>query len=76
MLNSVPLHSHVVLVRPIVDKKANSWKAPWTKRIALQSLHWAHALNADRRFRPVAAAPKPYAGLKFGIRAVVYERVR
>lgn len=76
MLNAVPLHHHVMLVRPIVDKKSNSWKAPWTKRIGRQSRHWAQALNADRRFRPVAAAPKPYAGLKFGVRAVVYERVR
>jgi len=76
MLDSVPLHAHVMLVRPIVDKKSNSWKAPWTKRIWLQSLHWAHALNADRRFRPIISAPNPYLGLKFGVRAVVYERVR
>jgi uncharacterized membrane protein len=76
MLAGVPLHRRVMLVRPIVDKKSKSWKAPWTKRIALQSRHWAHALNADRRFRPVTAAPFPYAGLKFGVRAVVYERVR
>jgi mannosyltransferase len=76
MLAGVPMHGHVVLVRPIVDNKANSWKAPWTKRVNRQSRHWAHALNADRRFRPVDAAPHPYAGLKFGIRAVVYERVR
>jgi hypothetical protein len=76
LLNSVPLHRRVVLVRPIVDKKSNSWKAPWTKRIALQSRHWSQTINRDSRFRPVAAAPKPYAGLKFGVRAVVYERVR
>jgi hypothetical protein len=76
MLDRVPLHKRVVLVRPIVDKKSNSWKAPWTKRVALQSRHWAHALNADRRFRPIAAAPRPYASLKLGVRAVVYERVR
>jgi MFS family permease len=76
MLASVPLHRHIMLVRPIVDKKSNSWKAPWTKRVALQARHWAHALNDDRRFRPVAAAPRPYASLKFGVRAVVYERVR
>ena len=76
LLNSVPLHSRVMMVRPIVDKKSNSWKAPWTKRIALQSRHWAKTINDDRRFRPIAAAPRPYAGLKFGVRAVVYERVR
>jgi hypothetical protein len=76
LLASVPLHGHVMLVRPIVDKKSNSWKAPWTKRVGLQARHWSHALNADRRFRPVDAAPRPYANLKFGIRAVVYERVR
>jgi hypothetical protein len=76
MLASVPLHRRVMLVRPIVDKKSKSWKAPWTKRIALQSRHWAQALNADRRFRPLTAAPFPYAGLKLGVRAVVYERVR
>jgi len=76
LLTSVPLHGRVMLVRPIVDDKSNSWKAPWTKRIWRQSRHWSHTLNADRRFRPVASAPNPYAGLKFGIRAVVYERVR
>jgi mannosyltransferase len=76
MLAAVPLHSRLMLVRPIVDKKSNSWKAPWTKRIALQSRHWARSLNADRRFRPITAAPFPYAGLKLGVRAVVYERVR
>jgi mannosyltransferase len=76
LLDTVPLHAHVMLVRPIVDKKANSWKAPWTKRIWRQTHHWVRALNADHRFRPVTAAPKPYAGLKVGVRAVVYERVR
>jgi hypothetical protein len=76
LLSTVPLHGRVMLVRPIVDKKSNSWDAPWTKRVALQSRHWTHALNADGRFRPIAAAPRPYATLKFGVRAVVYERVR
>jgi hypothetical protein len=76
MLAGVPMHRRVMLVRPIVDKKSNSWKAPWTKRVWRQSRHWSRALNSDRRFRPVAAAPNPYASLKFGVRAVVYERVR
>jgi hypothetical protein len=76
MLETVPLHRRVMLVRPIVDSKANSWDAPWTKRVGRQSRHWARALNGDRRFRPVIAAPTPYLGLKFGVRAVVYERVR
>jgi hypothetical protein len=76
MLNRVPLHAHVLVVRPIIDKKANSWKAPWTKAVGRQSRHWVRALNADSRFRPIAAAPKPYAGLKLGVRGVVYERVR
>jgi mannosyltransferase len=76
MLDTVPVHGHVMLVRPIVDHKANSWKAPWTHRVGRQSRHWAHALNADPRFRPIASAPNPYATLKFGVRAVVYERVR
>jgi mannosyltransferase len=75
-LASVPLHGHVALVRPIVDKKSNSWKAPWTHRVAIFSVHWARALNRDRRFRPVKGSPFPYASLKFGVRAVVYERVR
>jgi hypothetical protein len=75
-LASVPLHGHVVLVRPIVDKKANSWDAPWTHRVAIFSVHWARALNRDRRFRPVKASPFPWASLRFGVRAVVYERVR
>jgi mannosyltransferase len=76
MLATVPLHRHVVLVRPLVDKKSNSWKAPWTHRVAIFSVHWARALNRDRRFRPVKGSPFPYASLKFGVRAVVYERVR
>ncbi|HEX6714011.1 MAG TPA: glycosyltransferase family 39 protein [Thermoleophilaceae bacterium] len=75
-LATVPLHGHVALVRPIVDKKSNSWDAPWTHRVAIFSRHWARALNRDRRFRPVKGAPFPYAQLKFGVRAVVYERVR
>jgi hypothetical protein len=75
-LDSVPLHGHVALVRPIVDKKSNSWDAPWTHRVAIISVHWARALNRDRRFRPVEAAPFPWAQLKYGVRAVVYERVR
>jgi hypothetical protein len=76
LLASVPMHRHVALVRPIVDKKSNSWKAPWTHRVAIFSVHWARALNRDRRFRPVKGSPFPYASLKFGVRAVVYERVR
>jgi hypothetical protein len=76
MLASVPLHHHVVLVRPIVDKKSNSWDAPWTHRVGIFSVHWARALNRDPRFRPVKAAPFPYSTLKVGVRAVVYERVR
>jgi hypothetical protein len=75
-LATVPLHGHVALVRPIVDKKSNSWDAPWTHRVAIFSVHWARALNRDRRFRPVKGAPFPYASLKYGVRAVVYERVR
>jgi hypothetical protein len=76
MLETVPPHGRVMLVRPIVDKKSNSWDAPWTKRVGRQSRHWSQALNADRRFRPIIAAPNPYLGLKLGVRAVVYERVR
>jgi hypothetical protein len=76
LLASVPLHHHVALVRPIVDKKSNSWDAPWTHRVAIFSVHWARSLNHDRRFRPVKGSPFPYASLKFGVRAVVYERVR
>ena len=76
MLATVPLHGHVTLVRPIVDKKANSWDAPWTHRVAIFSIHWARALNRDRRFHPVKGSPFPYSNLKFGVRAVVYERVR
>ena len=76
MLASVPLHGHVMLVRPIVDKKANSWDAPWTHRVNIFSVHWARAVNRDPRFRPVKSAPFPWASLKFGVRAVVYERVR
>src|SRR3954451_13889944 len=75
-LATVPLHRHVVMVRPIVDKKANSWDAPWTHRVAIFSIHWSRAVNGDPRFRPVDAAPRPYQNLKFGIRAVVYQRVR
>jgi len=75
-LATVPLHGHVTLVRPIVDKKSNSWDAPWTHRVAIFSVHWARALNRDRRFRPVKGSPFPYASLKLGVRAVVYERVR
>jgi uncharacterized membrane protein len=75
-LASVPLHRHVLMVRPIVDKKANSWDAPWTHRVAIFSIHWARAINRDPRFRPVKAAPFPWSNLKFGVRAVVYERVR
>jgi mannosyltransferase len=75
-LATVPLHGHVTLVRPIVDKKANSWDAPWTHRVAIFSVHWARALNRDPRFRPVKSAPFPWSTLKFGVRAVVYERVR
>jgi hypothetical protein len=76
MLATVPLHRRVMLVRPIVDTKSNSWKAPWTHRVGIFARHWSHALNRDPRFRPVAAAPQPYATLKLGVRAVVYERVR
>jgi mannosyltransferase len=76
LLASVPLHGRVMLVRPIIDTQANSWKAPWTSRVWRQSRHWMHAINADPRFRPVISAPNPYAQLRYGIRAVVYERVR
>ena len=75
-LASVPVGGRVVLVRPIVDKKANSWKAPWTHRVNIFSVHWARALNRDPRFRPIKGSPFPYSNLRFGIRAVVYERVR
>jgi uncharacterized membrane protein len=76
LLATVPLHHHVVLVRPIVDKKANSWDAPWTHRVGIFSIHWAHALNRDRRFKPIKGSPYPYSTLRAGVRAVVYERVR
>jgi uncharacterized membrane protein len=76
MLASVPLHGHVVLVRPIVDSDSNSWEAPWTHRVAIFSRHWSRAINRDPRFRPIKASPFPYASLKLGVRAVVYERVR
>jgi hypothetical protein len=76
MLATVPLHRHVTLVRAITDKKANSWDAPWTHRVAIFGVHWARALNRDRRFRPVKGSPFPYASLRNGVRAVVYERVR
>jgi mannosyltransferase len=76
LLASVPLHRHVMLVRPIVDKKANSWDAPWTHRVGIFSIHWARALNRDPRFRAVKAAPVGYSNMRVGIRAVVYERVR
>jgi hypothetical protein len=76
LLDTVGVGTRVMMVRPIVDKRANSWKAPWTKRVRLQSRHWSHAINADNRFRPIASAPNPYADLKYGVRAVVYERVR
>lgn len=75
-LATVPLHRHVVLVRALTDPKSKSWKAPWTHRIAIFGLHWAHALNTDPRFKPVKGSPYPYADLPAGIRAVVYERVR
>jgi hypothetical protein len=76
MLGTVPVHGRVVLVRPIVDKQANSWEAPWTHRIAIFSIHWARAVNRDPRFRPVKAAPLGYLTQRLGVRAVVYERVR
>jgi mannosyltransferase len=76
LLASVPLHRHVVLVRPLIDKKSNSWKAPWTHRVNIFSVHWARALNRDPRFRPVKGSPFPYANQRAGVRAVVYERVR
>ena len=76
MLASVPLHGRVTLVRPLIDKKANSWKAPWTHRVNIISLHWARALNHDRRFRPIKGSPVGYSQLRAGVRAVVYERVR
>jgi hypothetical protein len=76
MLATVPLHGRVVLVRPIVDKKANSWHAPWTHRVGIFSIHWSRALDRDPRFRPLKAAPTPYSNLRAGVRAVVYERVR
>jgi uncharacterized membrane protein len=75
-LDTVPVGGHVAIVRPIVDKKANSWDAPWTHRVAIFSRHWARAVNRDSRFRPVKGAPFPYAQLKYGVRAVVYKRVR
>jgi hypothetical protein len=75
-LASVPVGGRVVLVRPIVDKKANSWKAPWTHRVNIFSVHWARALNHDPRFRPIKGSPFPWSNLRFGIRAVVYKRVR
>jgi mannosyltransferase len=76
LLATVPLHGHVTLVRPIVDKKANSWDAPWTHRVGIFSIHWSRALNHDRRFRAIKGAPYPYSTLRLGVRAVVYERVR
>jgi hypothetical protein len=33
-------------------------------------------VNRDPRFRPVKGSPFPYAQLKYGVRAVVYQRVR
>jgi hypothetical protein len=75
-LATVPIGGHITLVRPIVDKKSNSWKAPWTHRVNIFSVHWARAMNRDRRFRVVKAAPFPWNSLKFGVRAVVYKRVR
>ena len=76
LLASVPVHGHVMLVRALIDKKANSWKAPWTHRVAIFGIHWARALNHDRRFRPVKGAPFGYSAERNGVRAVVYERVR
>jgi hypothetical protein len=76
LLASVPLHGHVMLVRALIDKKANSWKAPWTHRVAIFGIHWARALNHDHRFRPVKGAPFGYSAERNGVRAVVYERVR
>lgn len=75
-LDALPLHGRILVVRPIVDKKANSWKAPWTFRVKSQSRHWSHVINADRRFKPLMAWPQPYANLKVGVRGVVYEKVR
>jgi hypothetical protein len=76
MLASVPLHGRVMLVRPIIDNKSKSWKAPWTHRVWIFSRHWSQALDADPRFKTLSSAPNPYKMLKVGIRAVVYERVR
>ena len=76
LLASVPIGGHVMLVRPLIDKKSNSWKAPWTHRVQIFSRHWSRALNADPRFRPVASAPNPYGNQRDGIRAVVFVRTR
>jgi mannosyltransferase len=76
-LATVPVGGRVVLVRPFVDPTANSWtKPPWTKRVWKQSVHWARALREDKRFKFVAADPRPNPGLTTGVRAIVYERVR
>jgi uncharacterized membrane protein len=75
MLNAVPLHGRVMMVRPIVDEKANSWHAPWTFRVKSQARHWAHVINADPRFKALYAWPQPYGNLKVGVRGVVYEKI-
>jgi mannosyltransferase len=75
LLNAIPLHGHVMMVRPIVDEKANSWKTSWTFRVKSQARHWAHVINADPRFKALYAWPQPYAGLKVGVRGVVYEKI-
>jgi mannosyltransferase len=75
MLDAVPVHGRILMVRPIVDVKARSWKAPWTFRVKSQARHWAHVINDDPRFRPLMAWPQPYGNLKIGVRGVVYEKI-
>ena len=73
-LDRLPEGRHVLLVRPVIDKRSD-WSAPWTRLVRRRSAQWARALERDPRFVRRAAAPVSGRTARHSIRALVYTKV-
>jgi hypothetical protein len=75
MLDAMPVGRRLLLVRPLWSD-SDSWEAPWTEAVRLQSRHWTRAIAQDPRFRQIASAPNPYNKLEVGVRGSVWVKAR
>jgi mannosyltransferase len=73
LLDRVPAGRSVMLVVPVGRDRA-AWRTPWARRLHARATADEAALDADRRFVPVASLPR--GGGTQPLRAVVFRRRR